>query len=74
MTNGLVITTNINAQYQWRNSNTPAPFFVRLQVTPMSSNALLTAIVLNRLAYGPTPDELERVLTGPGDRTSGVYR
>ena len=38
-----------------------AAFFVRLQATPMSSNALLTAIVLNRLAYGPTPDELERV-------------
>ena len=31
----------------------------------MSSNALLSSIVLNRLAYGPTPDEIERVLTGP---------
>src|SRR5258708_38564164 len=27
----------------------------------MSSHALLTARVLNRLAYRPTPDELERV-------------
>jgi uncharacterized protein (DUF1800 family) len=65
VTNGLVVSTNINALYQWGRSNTPAPYFVRLQVTPMSSNALLSAIVLNRLAYGPTPDELERVLSGP---------
>ena len=61
ITNGLNVTTNVNAQYHWRNSNTAPPFFARLEVTPMSSNALLTAIVLNRLAYGPTPDELERV-------------
>ena len=39
--------------------------FFRVQVVPMESNALLTATVLNRLAYGPTPDELERILTGP---------
>ena len=39
--------------------------FHRVEVTPMSSNALLSSIVLNRLAYGPTPDEIERVLTGP---------
>jgi uncharacterized protein (DUF1800 family) len=63
VTNGLIITTNVTMQYQWQNSNAPAPHFARLQITPMSSNALLTAIVLNRLAYGPTPDELERVLT-----------
>jgi uncharacterized protein (DUF1800 family) len=35
--------------------------FRRLQAIPMSDNDLLTATVLNRLAYGPTPDELERV-------------
>jgi uncharacterized protein (DUF1800 family) len=63
VTNGSIITTNVTMQYEWRSSNAPAPQFVRLQATPLSSNALLTAIVLNRLAYGPTPDELERVLT-----------
>ena len=63
VTNALLITTNVTMQYQWQNSNTPAPQFVRLQAAPISSNALLTSIVLNRLAYGPTPDELERVLT-----------
>jgi uncharacterized protein (DUF1800 family) len=63
VTNGPIITTNISAQYQWQNPNALPPHFSRLQVTPMSSNALLAAIALNRLAYGPTPDELERVLT-----------
>jgi len=46
------------------NANTSAKFF-KVGASTMSSNALLTANVLNRLAYGPTPDELERVLTGP---------
>src|SRR6266545_1187179 len=35
--------------------------FHKLQAVPMSDNDLLTANVLNRLAYGSTPDELERV-------------
>jgi uncharacterized protein (DUF1800 family) len=35
--------------------------FYRVQAVPMNSTELLTANVLNRLAYGPTPDELERV-------------
>src|ERR1051325_9137844 len=61
VTNGLVISTNYGAQYRWQYTNAPAPLFARLLVTPMSSNALLTAIALNRLAHGPTPDELERV-------------
>lgn len=51
--------------YTWKGTNSNASSFYQLQVTPMSSNALLTANVLNRLAYGPTPDELERILTGP---------
>jgi uncharacterized protein (DUF1800 family) len=38
----------------------PAAFF-RVGAMTMDSNALLTATLLNRLAYGPTPDELERV-------------
>ena len=35
--------------------------FFSLTQGQMSSNALLTANALNRLTYGPTPDELERV-------------
>jgi uncharacterized protein (DUF1800 family) len=64
-TNGRSITTNLAVHYEWRNSNAPPPYFARLLVTPLRAEALLTAIALNRLAYGPTPDELERVLTGP---------
>ncbi|MFO1461528.1 MAG: DUF1800 family protein [Verrucomicrobiota bacterium] len=42
----------------------PAPAdrgFFRVDATPMSDRDLLTATVLNRLAYGPTPDDLARV-------------
>src|SRR5439155_1885227 len=46
---------------KWTATNNQPACFHRLQVTPMSSNAVLTAIVLNRLAYGPTPDELTRI-------------
>src|SRR5437660_2895538 len=47
--------------YTWNASNAAPAKFYKLGVTPMTSNAVLTATVLNRLAYGPTPDELERV-------------
>jgi hypothetical protein len=35
--------------------------FYRLDIQPLGSNALLAAQALNRLAYGPTPDEIERI-------------
>ncbi|MEY4387136.1 MAG: hypothetical protein RLY20_2419 [Verrucomicrobiota bacterium] len=58
--------TITNISYEWRATNAPAVSqFYQVQITPLSSNALLAAQVLNRLAYGPTPDELERV-TGIG--------
>src|SRR5688572_21516819 len=50
---------------EWTGPTNGNTEFHRVEVTPMSSNALLSSIVLNRLAYGPTPDEIERVLTGP---------
>src|SRR5207249_4690306 len=64
-----VLKTNIQAFYEWRSTDNATPNgFYRLEVTPMdasgsplSTNSLLTGTVLNRLAYGPTPDELERV-------------
>src|SRR5438445_7850419 len=66
-----VVTTNVQAVYDWRRTNNTTPnAFYRLEVVPMdtsgaaqSTNSLLTSTVLNRLAYGPTPDELERVRT-----------
>lgn len=40
--------------------------FHKLEVTPLTSNQLLTATVLNRLGYGPTPELLDRLaLIGP---------
>ncbi len=54
--------TITNVSYEWRATNfTGDARLYQVQITPLSSNALLTAQVLNRLAYGPTPDELERV-------------
>ena len=54
--------------YQWlapATSASPAGFY-RMRVTPLSDRLLWTATVLQRLAYGPTPDDLERLETiGP---------
>src|SRR5689334_9797606 len=50
----------------WTGPIGPGASFRRLEVTPLSSNAVLTATVLNRLAYGPTPDLLDRLASiGP---------
>jgi uncharacterized protein (DUF1800 family) len=59
-TNGSMVVTNY--AYEWRTTNAAVPnAFYQIGVTPLSRDAVLTATVLNRLAYGPTPDELERV-------------
>jgi len=61
----LVIGTNAVTKfaYEWRRAgaNVPAEFF-RVGVTPLASNLVLGATALNRLAYGPTPAELARVI------------
>jgi hypothetical protein len=49
------------AGYDWTAPLIGSSGFYRLQVVPMSANDLLLSTVLNRLAYGPTPDEIERV-------------
>ncbi|MEY2410972.1 MAG: hypothetical protein QOF48_3642 [Verrucomicrobiota bacterium] len=41
--------------------------FHQLEVTPLSSNALLTTTVLSKLAYGPTPELLDRLATVGAD-------
>ena len=54
------------AGYAWGTTNSTPRMFFSLTQSQMSSNALLSASVLNRLAYGPTPDELQRIATiGP---------
>ncbi len=47
--------------FNWTNALVDPVRFYQLQVRPVSSNDLLTSTLLNRLAYGPTPDELARV-------------
>ncbi len=59
------INTTTNG-YSFSTGVSPDSLFFMLTQGQLSSNALLTANVLNRLAYGPTPDDLERVaLIGP---------
>ncbi len=55
------IVTLTNYGYEWRTTNNLPMGFYQVQVTPMDSNAVLCAHLLNRLSYGPTPDELDRV-------------
>src|ERR1044071_594506 len=47
--------------FDWAAPLTGGMGFHRLQVLPLSGEELLISTVLNRLAYGPTPDELVRV-------------
>ena len=51
--------------YGFRTTNSLPRQFYGVEASQLSSNALLSYNVLNRLAYGPTPDDIERVVTGP---------
>jgi uncharacterized protein (DUF1800 family) len=49
-----------NFGYEWRATNAAGPaHYYRVAVTPLASNAVLAATAYNRLAYGPTPDDLD---------------
>ncbi len=50
--------------YTWNATNGNGRQFFKLMVTPISSNNLWALNLINRLEYGPTPDELQRVVTG----------
>ena len=63
-TNGPVPITNY--AYEWRNTNfTGNSGFFTMSATPLSSNTVALATVLNRLAYGPTPDDLAAYANNP---------
>ncbi len=47
--------------YKWLDPGTSNREFFTLQMQPKDPTDVLTATVLNRLAYGQTPDELDRV-------------
>ena len=54
------------------NQRSAANFF-KLEVTTLTSNELLTANLLNRLAYGPTPDDLDRILNPTNGMAADAY-
>ena len=58
------LRTNGLEAYTWSEPAGAKSGFYAVTPLPMASNTLLTSIVLNRLGYGPTPDEIDRVLTG----------
>ncbi|MFM8469542.1 MAG: DUF1800 family protein, partial [Limisphaerales bacterium] len=60
-------TSGLVTGYSWTGTNTGSARFFRLDTTPLDSNALVTATVLNRLAYGPTPALLDRFKTNAID-------
>ncbi len=63
-TNGPVTITNL--AYEWRNTNFIGDSgFFRMSATSMGSNKVALATVLNRLAYGPTPDLLAAYADNP---------
>jgi uncharacterized protein (DUF1800 family) len=57
----LADTNGAQAANSWSGSNANPLQFFRLETTPLSSNNLLAAQVLNRLAYGPSPDDWEHI-------------
>ncbi len=65
--------TNLIGGYEWRAAQSGGQGFYRIAVTPLSANEALTATVLNRLAYGQTPDELERIATGASPVGAEAY-
>ena len=63
---GLLFSTNFSGSitgFLWTAATPPSSQFYRLSVTPLNSERLLAATVLNRLAYGPTPDDLRDLAT-----------
>jgi uncharacterized protein (DUF1800 family) len=63
-TGGPVTITNLAYEYRITNFPGNSGFFT-MSATPIASNIVLAATVLNRLAYGPTPDDLPIVLANP---------
>ncbi|HEY6229423.1 MAG TPA: DUF1800 family protein [Verrucomicrobiae bacterium] len=56
-----VLNSGSISGWTWSNAVAGNLGFFRAMAVPMPTNDMLAGLVLNRLAYGPTPDELERV-------------
>lgn len=64
ITNTAVTITNYS--YEWRLTNYPGNSgFFTMSATTLPSNTIALATVLNRLAYGPTPDDLVTYSNNP---------
>jgi uncharacterized protein (DUF1800 family) len=57
----------------WAAPTSGSNAFFRLQVQPLDSNALLTATVLSKLTYGPTPELLDRLLQNSDTNFAAAY-
>ncbi len=55
--------TGVFSGSTWVHPQSSSNAFFQLEVTPLSSNALLSATILSKLTYGPTPDLLDRLAT-----------
>ena len=54
------------SNFVWAAPHGGSNFFVKLRADTLSSNALLSATLLNRISYGQTPDLLDRLaVVGP---------
>jgi uncharacterized protein (DUF1800 family) len=58
-------TQGVQYGYTWQTTNWPGQGYFRLELTPLASNRVLAATLLNRLAYGPKPGDIETVSTNP---------
>jgi uncharacterized protein (DUF1800 family) len=47
--------------YDWQTNTTPASQFYKAQITPLNSNLVWAANLLNRAAYGPSPDDWQNI-------------
>src|SRR5215207_3280666 len=59
-------TAGVLNNFTYKVTNATPMKFYSIGATPISSNNLLIANILNRIAYGPSPDDLARLTTiGP---------
>jgi uncharacterized protein (DUF1800 family) len=56
-----VLNSGAISGFTWNGAAAGNMGFYRAQAIPMAPDDMLSALLLNRLAYGPTPDELERI-------------
>jgi len=57
-------SSGVVSGFSWTGTNASPAAFYRLMAARLPSNGLWGFNLLNRIEYGPTPDELDRVVTG----------